>query len=73
MGMNAQNYLNRIVKILESTEGDIESILDELWKEAVEVGRQEVLDDPKKFELGNCDDCEERRQSDEPPHNEGQD
>jgi hypothetical protein len=46
--------------------------LAELIEKAIEEGRQEVLDDPKKFELGNCEDCDERR-SDEPMRDESRD
>jgi hypothetical protein len=40
---------------------------------AIKEGQQNVLDEPRKFELGNCEDCDERRHADEPPHNEGYD
>jgi hypothetical protein len=40
----------------------ISTSLGLLLDKALEEGRQEVIEDPKKFELGNCEDCDKIRE-----------
>jgi len=50
---NTSDYLGRILKAIQSSESDIEDILDELWNEAFKTGREEGYDKGFKDGEGN--------------------
>lgn len=71
----SQKLRDEITKFLQAhTRCIMGSIIEiaSLVEVALGEGEYHVLDDPKHFNLGNCEDCEERR-LDEPTRDESRD